>query len=424
MVADAASVLPFLGPKPAQNLALDLSVPESPAFVVLGITPDKVVRPTSPRQLAAALLNGVDDQGNLQTGIAIDTTPYLLFKGDGLTLAQYRADRLERLLARFQVSLASTKGTSSDDEAIRLALGFRETLWDAGDVRQNDSLAACIGRVHDRLMLLTRQLSGEDISELMDRLNVTAVEVLPKLRGMNNEDILEALRRPGSDDTVTLALYEKVKRIKDDDGEADVEKCFDDAKKDNWNAAAWEIGGAPSWVSATGDFGDLESSGATFWTSLAVNLPDRDWWGLSPEEASPPDCQEPRGASEFVRCHFQLILHARYRVDQQVVDQSMPDVTFRQDDLLLGGRLRAGVPWFAISGEAAYMYEDPKGQKSSDSGRYAITAEVKLTDSVWLQISAGSDTGGADSKSEGFVLGSLRYGLSTESPYEVTRAIQ
>src|SRR5918911_17393 len=41
----------------------DLGVPESPAFTVLGLNPQTVVRPTSPKEFATAFLNGLDEHG-------------------------------------------------------------------------------------------------------------------------------------------------------------------------------------------------------------------------------------------------------------------------------------------------------------------------------------------------------------------------
>jgi hypothetical protein len=123
---------------------LDLSVPESPAFTVLGLTPQNVVRPTTPGEFAASLLNGVDANGNLQTGIALDTTPYLTLAGNQLTLSEYRRSRMTRLLSRTQISLATAKGSSEQDKAIRLGLGFHLTPWDRGDPRMDTGFDQCL----------------------------------------------------------------------------------------------------------------------------------------------------------------------------------------------------------------------------------------------------------------------------------------
>ena len=54
---------------PVSERNFDLSVPASPAFTLLGTTPENVVRPTTPRLLALALANSVDLRGVLQSGL-------------------------------------------------------------------------------------------------------------------------------------------------------------------------------------------------------------------------------------------------------------------------------------------------------------------------------------------------------------------
>ena len=58
----------------------DLSISESPALTVLGLTPG-VARPATPRDFTVTLLNGVDNRGNPQTGLSLDIAPYWLAAG-------------------------------------------------------------------------------------------------------------------------------------------------------------------------------------------------------------------------------------------------------------------------------------------------------------------------------------------------------
>jgi|GEM_PF-1152492 len=55
----------------------NLKLNSSPAFVLLGIEPDNIQRPTSPSKLVAGLQNAVID-GKLQPNVAFEITPYLL----------------------------------------------------------------------------------------------------------------------------------------------------------------------------------------------------------------------------------------------------------------------------------------------------------------------------------------------------------
>ena len=99
-------------PSSGNTSSTDLAVPDSPAFTVLGISPQNVTRPTSPKDLAASLLNGLDQNGNFQTGIALDTAPFLLIAGSKLTIADYAQHYVTRLFSRIETSLGTTRGTS------------------------------------------------------------------------------------------------------------------------------------------------------------------------------------------------------------------------------------------------------------------------------------------------------------------------
>ena len=212
------------GPTAFSNV--DMSVPESPAFTVLGVTPETVIRPTSPRAFATSLLNGVDQNGNFQSGLAMDFVPYLLVAGDDLTLRKYQTSGIVRLLARTQFSFATTKGATEDDKSMRLAAGLHMTLWDRGDPRMDDELLRC--------------LSGFR---------------LPVVINLNDVAGNEAARLAAQEFNDALSI-----------------RCRDEAKERNWNASSWLIGGAPSWISTDGQTKNLGWNGGGFWTSLAYGF--------------------------------------------------------------------------------------------------------------------------------------------------------
>jgi len=71
----------------AKSLRDDISIPDSPTFTILSITPQNVTNPTTVRDLATALINGVDRNGNFQSGVAIDASVLNLY-GDSVNLKQ------------------------------------------------------------------------------------------------------------------------------------------------------------------------------------------------------------------------------------------------------------------------------------------------------------------------------------------------
>src|SRR6266571_2396791 len=73
-----------------QKTIESIAVPQSPAFSVLGVTPEKVNTPGSLRELALGVLQGLDENGNFQSGLAIDINPFMLSQGETLSLNTYR----------------------------------------------------------------------------------------------------------------------------------------------------------------------------------------------------------------------------------------------------------------------------------------------------------------------------------------------
>jgi hypothetical protein len=123
---------------PASNRSLDFSVPASPAFVTLGVSPENVVRPISPRLFAASLADAIDQHGRIQNGVAIDAAPFMATT----TLQQYRESPARRFFANTQFSLGTTKGQSSVDEALQAAIGVHFTLFNTTDPRLDTTVLA------------------------------------------------------------------------------------------------------------------------------------------------------------------------------------------------------------------------------------------------------------------------------------------
>ena len=202
---------------------INLSVPESPAFVALGVTPENVIRPGTGKELALGLLNGVDGNGNFQAGIAIEAAPYLLAKGNSLEIKEYRTDFVKRTLSRMQVSFATASGQSDTDDAEKISIGLRWTLWDQGDKRLDDKLITCYNE------------------------KISWSEVPPTTIG---EDTSTGTRKPPED----------------------VEKaavaCVQEAEKRLWNANSWDIGLAGYTI----DDETTKETGFSYWSSLALRF--------------------------------------------------------------------------------------------------------------------------------------------------------
>jgi hypothetical protein len=336
---------------------IDLSVPESPAFTVLGVTPNAVVRPGTPREFASSLLNGLDKNGNFQTGLAIDTAPFMLFNGQNITLQDYNDYYLTRLLSRTQFSMAATKGAAADDTATRLALGLNITLWDKGDARVYHPNRGPEG---DVLTCLKANIQPPDApsSAMPSTAEIAAINA--KAIAANN-------------------------RIADE--------CRDKVRKVNWNRTSWVIAYAPSWITKNGQTSNVKWNGGALWTSFAYGFD---------------------GVPSLNRI-AQLILHARQRTKEQVADPTRAGQFVSQNSTFLGGRFRAGTADFALNFEGTYVRNRIPQHATFSSGRYAFGGEMKIADNLYIVVTGGHGPGDAGAPKKGFFMSSFKYGFNKKS---------
>jgi hypothetical protein len=368
---------PFSDAVEKLNLAnIDLSVPESPAFTVLGLTPQAVTRPTSPRQLATSLLNGVDQRGNFQSGIALDFSPYMTYAGDHLTLQSYRQSYGLRLLTRTQTSFATTKGASSEDKSLRLALGFHVTLLDKGDPHSDAKLMECFA---EKLVL-----PGPP-------------QIAPPIPPGNNASEVEKLRFEvmQKEFDEAMAKFGEAREAAAQKNVLAAEDCRQKARKRNWNRSSWIIAAAPTWISPTGQTGDYRYDGGGAWTSLAYGFE-----GIQGLENT-----------------SQLIFHARYRNKETVPEPEMEGKFFRQDSFFLGARLRAGTENSSASFEGVFQRQRRLGLPFENSSRLAFGIERKIAENIWFQLAFGGQNATPDGKKKGFVLSTFKWGFSQKREF-------
>lgn len=351
---------------------VDLAVPESPAFTVLGLTPETVVRPNSPRQFATALLSGVDRNGNFQSGTALDTVPYLLLAGKELTLNKYQTSYKLRLASRTQLSFATTKGASEEDKSVRLSLGVRMTLWDKGDPRTDSKLMTCFDDASRKYL---GALVTPDILPL-DQLPPTATE----------DEKLQSVR--------AWAKYEQQEAAANPTRLAESEACRAESRKRNWNKSSWIVAYAPSWISTSGETKNFKWNGGGIWTSVAYGF--EGFPGLEKNS--------------------QIIFHGRYRSNEQVPDPAKKGSFLSQDSLFLGARVRVGNENSTGSFEGVFVRSRPEGKSFDNSARYSVGLERRIAENLWFALAFGGENGRADGRNKGFVLTSFKWGFSEKRP--------
>lgn len=214
---------PFVESVKAINF--DRAIGVVPAFAALDLSPETVSHPTTPRDFAAALLNGVDHNGAIQNGIAIETAPFRLFPMR-TDIDAYRSSTLTQFLYNFSFSAATSKASDKSD-ALQMALGFSAILYQSAD--------------HD---------PSRD----------------PKLK-TRFEEISAEHPMSGSGSGSTLP-------DEDEGAKKDLQALAKEFQKRSWAGSIWSAAIAPTWQSESGKTSDLSSSGFTAWSAFSYGVID------------------------------------------------------------------------------------------------------------------------------------------------------
>ncbi len=356
-----------------------MSIPEAPGFTILGLNPQEVTRPTTPRQFATTLINSLDRNGNFQTGIAIDTAPYQLFFGrkvnrdrdyippqkdkltkqNGEVIDKRNREPLRgyftRLLWRTQFSLATTKGTTEDDKSARIGTGFNFTFLDLGDPNTDFKLRDCL----DQLALNLKDKAAQDLG-FTDRKDLN-IDTPDEVRKINERE--RFLVTQGG----ILGQYDK---------------CIEQSEKRNFGKTSFGVGVAGSWISKDGDSAKFTNNGQGLWASLAYGF----------EGIPGLRCTEEDIAAEERCITPQAIFHFRRRVKETVTDPLVAGSFTTKDSNLFGARLRLGVPKWSVNFEGVYRAERYAGQTSSSSLEASLGADYKLAKNLYLNFSVGGAT--------------------------------
>jgi hypothetical protein len=337
-----------------KNTELDMSVPPSPAFAMLGLTPETVLRPGTVRALAASVLNGVDPNGTLQSGVAIDVAPYFAAQGRHITLQEYLDSGLVRFLSRLQLSAATAKAADAGDDAVRLAGGIRLTFWDRGDYRQNQ--------------------------EFRRELSVARTDVVAEMKKDGLEQSPLPLQATAYDAELDRRLRLKTTEIRAR------------YREENWNNSSLAAGAAATWISKTGNVNALSKRGGAVWASVGYGF------------------EGVRGLENT----SQIIVHARYRTGDRVPDPQTEGEFLTQDSSLAGVRLRIGAVDTNGSFEAVSLHAEPADRPADRFTRLVGDFEHRLFENVWLQFAIGGETGRADDQRRTFVLTNLKFALGSK----------
>ena len=305
------------------------------------------------------MLNGVDRGGKLQTGFAVETTPFRFLMKDGLNFQEYQDNAWKRLLYNAGLSIATTKA-SEGSKAIRLALGLNFTLWDSAEARMIKDLASAAEKV-------TMETGSPDITGLRTQ---------------------EAIER---------AYEDYYRRHGDPNGR--YKEARDRILKDNkYDGSKVALSWAPVWNSPDGKASRLSPDGSSVWGTGS--------WKFH--------------RNGGVITEVELLTQVRYRHNERVVDASNAALSARQDTLLLAAGLRIGDENWHAQAEAAYLRTWGGLNGNNDSMRIGGGFERRISKNLWFVLQAGNDFGAGKKSEEFYTLGSFRIGTD-DTPFYTTQ---
>ncbi|HKW41551.1 MAG TPA: hypothetical protein VJN39_09895 [Gemmatimonadales bacterium] len=155
----------------------ELRTPASPAFVLLGVAPSAVERPTTPKALAATLLAASGDLQFFPKNYAIEVAPYWLSSHPSLTYERFHDPGVwQSLKQTLSLSLAASRSSPIlSDSGTAVGLGARMFVSSGfTDRKQLDALTAQLDTVQQQQNLATLRNAptavGDSLAIKNDRL--------------------------------------------------------------------------------------------------------------------------------------------------------------------------------------------------------------------------------------------------------------
>jgi uncharacterized protein (UPF0335 family) len=168
----------------------DLSAPQSPAFVLLGVSPTSVDRPDTPKSLAVSFVDKVTTANGFPRNYALQVAPYWLASHPNLQFAEYQNPNVRQsILQTLMISVGTSPipGAKPTDDPLgsKVGLGVRTAIFN--------------GRANPRLERLIPQLEKID-DEVLDLMQ-------------KEDDLLAALKQNPGDPKLTAELAALQKTI-------------------------------------------------------------------------------------------------------------------------------------------------------------------------------------------------------------------
>ena len=244
---------------------LNYSVPESPAFKILGVSPDNILRPASTRDIAIAIGNYYLNNGaSIPKNVSVELAPSLFNPSVSLSEYQHYWTRL------WYTSSYSVATEENQDGSYALSFGMKLELINNADLRSNPILNRFISE------------QGSYYADAFEEAMNEEAEELARQRDQSKYMVLAEVARAYSDtspkDPSENPEYQKIhSEVNQKIGEkVDVEKISkfrDKIKNSLWNATVWDFGIAVLFASSDSLIKHLSApSRVGLWTTLGFPL--------------------------------------------------------------------------------------------------------------------------------------------------------
>lgn len=452
--------------KPAKDADPKYLVPDSPAFAILGVSSENAIHAQSPRQFAIGLLNGLDKDGNLQNGLAIDYAPFHNLLSGAISRQEYNESYSARFLSRLSFSVATSHGADDADKSLRAAAGLRVTIFDYADTRSSKETDAAFLQVVHRINAaytsryyvlsagglieaLERQIDCLDIflHPKDERLPVSCQKLLDsrnakfaalrraELKSWIDADIAgqEGRRKELAAELASCDGAKAVTLDQDRNRLEQVLKCKQ--TQSGLLIAEREKANNKAITAATGDIAWNEAvnrARAKIWNKSNWSIGIAPVWvskdgnsgklhpaGLGVYSALSYGFEDL--GEDYLARNVQIVLSGLHRTKDLVEDPSDKTKKIEQDSTKAALQFRVRGPDFGNTDpkdpslvfniEADYDHADRKALADTDYWTFSAGADIRIDKELVLKVSVGGETKRKDNGESSFVLGRLKWGI-------------
>ena len=382
VAATSATVLADEPPKKPElkdvlgEYSADLSMPITPAAVLVGLTPEQVIQPRTRREFEAGL-SGLIGNGAKPVG-AIEFVPFYIAYGGRLNFSNYRKDFFYRALTKTSLGIAT--GTRSIDKHDLAATGYSlsSVLLDAADPIYYRRLHKCVDDLQ-KVTITAVKAADTPASGAGGQTMLVPVSNAAKLKELPRKGSVEEFTGDDYFTTPGLAIgYAKC--VDDNLGEARL-----------WNRSRVAIGLVSGSGQEKADAMRSVDFGNTLWLSAQYGFEGFGTLGRLMRggyvDCNDEACDPPRTPSQLERSGM-LTLMARRTVGKSDLDFDTVGEFKRVDSSLYGLRFTFGSDKRSLFLESSMSRDRLEGE-TRRTRQHAIGASFRYTDNLWINVVSG-----------------------------------